>query len=144
MIAWSKDLGRSIDYLETRKDIDCANLAYYGYSWGAEVAPVMLAVESRFKAAILAAGGLLNSRALPEADQINFVPRVKVPVLMVNGRYDVFFPVPLSQLVLFRLLGTPEEDKRHVIYESGHDPPLKELIRESLDWLDKYLGPVKR
>jgi len=143
MMAWSKDLGRSIDYLETRKDIDCGNLAYYGYSWGADVAPVMLTVESRFKAAILAAGGLANTRALPEADQINFVPRVKVPVLMVNGRYDVVFPVWPSQLVLLRSLGTPEEDKKHVVYETGHNPPLNELKRETLDWLDKYLGPVK-
>ena len=34
MIAWSKDLGRSIDYLETRRDIDSVSLAYYGFSWG--------------------------------------------------------------------------------------------------------------
>ena len=36
-------------------------------------------------------------------------------------------------------LGTPEKDKRHVIYETGHAVPRKEFIRESLDWLDKYL-----
>ncbi len=42
------------------------------------------------------------------------------------------------------LLGTPEKDKRHVIYETGHAVPRKEFIRESLDWLDKYLGPVKK
>jgi hypothetical protein len=55
-----------------------------------------------------------------------------------------FFPVETSQLPLFRLLGTPEKDKRHVIYETGHAVPRKEFIREGLDWLDKYLGPVKR
>ncbi|MDQ1348291.1 MAG: eukaryotic-like serine/threonine-protein kinase [Acidobacteriota bacterium] len=144
LIGWSKDLGRSIDYLETREDIDSENLAYYGLSWGASVAPVMLAVESRFKAAILTAGGLDNSRTLPEADQINFVPRVTLPVLMLNGRFDADFPLESVQLPLFRRLGTPEKDKRQVIYESGHVPPLKDLIRETLDWLDKYLGPVKR
>ena len=26
----------------------------------------------------------------------------------------------------------------------GHVLPRKEMIRETLDWLDKYLGPVKR
>ena len=34
MIAWSKDLGRSLDYLETRKDIDRAKLAYLGPQLG--------------------------------------------------------------------------------------------------------------
>lgn len=144
MIAWSKDLGRSLDYLEARKDVDHAKLAYLGLSWGSAVAPNLLGVESRFRTAILESGGLEFQRPLPEADAINFVSRVKIPVLMLNGRYDHFFPVESSQLPLFRLLGTPEKDKRHVIYESGHAPPRKEFIRESLDWLDRYLGPVKR
>ena len=89
-------------------------------SWGGAVAPIVLAVEDRFKAAILESGGLEFQRALPEADQINFVTRVRIPVLMLNGRYDHFFPVESSQLPLFRLLGTPEKDKKHVIYETGH------------------------
>ena len=144
MIAWSKDLGRSIDYLETRKDIDRGHLAYLGLSWGSAVAPIVLAVEDRFKVAVLLSGGLQFQTALPEADEINFVSRVRIPILMVNGRYDHFFPVESSQLPLFRLLGTPAKDKKHVIYESGHAPPRKDSIHESLDWLDKYLGPVKR
>ena len=37
------------------------------------------------------------------------------------------------------------KDKKHVIYESGHGSlPHGEEVRESLDWLDKYLGPVRR
>ena len=32
VIQWSKDLGRSLDYLETRPDIDREKLAYYGLS----------------------------------------------------------------------------------------------------------------
>ena len=144
VIAWSKDVGRSIDYLETRKDIDRGSLAYVGLSWGGAVAPIVLAVENRFKTAVLESGGLEFQLALPEADAINFVTRVRMPVLMLNGRYDHFFPVESSQLPLFRLLGTPEADKRHIIYETGHAVPRKEFIRESLDWLDKYLGPVKK
>ena len=31
-IAWSRDLGRAIDYLETRSDIDRTRLAFYGVS----------------------------------------------------------------------------------------------------------------
>ena len=144
LIAWSKDLGRSIDYLETRPDIRKDALAYLGLSWGSQVAPVMLAVENRFKAAILESGGLSFPKALPEAEQINFISRVRIPVLMINGRYDHFFPVESGQKPFVKLLGTPDADKKYVLYETGHAPPRKEVIRESLDWLDKYLGPVKR
>ena len=34
VIMWSKDLGRSIDYLESRQDLKAAELAYIGASWG--------------------------------------------------------------------------------------------------------------
>ena len=144
MIAWAKDIGRTIDTLATRKEIDSGKLAYVGLSWGGAVAPVMLAVESRFRTGILISGGLEFQHALPEADQLNFVSRVRIPILMLNGRYDHFFPVETSQLPLFRLLGTPEKEKKYVVYETGHAPPRKDVIRESLDWLDRYLGPVAR
>jgi pimeloyl-ACP methyl ester carboxylesterase len=76
-------------------------------------------------------------------DLLNFAPRVKVPVLMLNGRFDFIFPLASSQEPMFRLLGTPKEQKRRVVYDTGHDVPRNELIKESLDWLDRYLGPVK-
>ncbi len=48
-----------------------------------------------------------------------------------------------AQLPLFRLLGAPEADKRHARLEGGHIPSDRnEIIRETLDWLDRYLGPV--
>ncbi len=144
MIAWAKELRRSIDFLETRKEIDREKLAYVGFSWGAGTAPVMLAVEERFRVAILISGGLKLERLLPEAEPLNFVNHVRIPVLMLSGRHDQVVPLETRQLPLFRLLGTPEKDKKHVIYESGHAPPRKDVVRETLAWLDKYLGPVKR
>jgi len=44
---------------------------------------------------------------------------------------------------MFRLLGTPDKDKRHVVFDSGHVLPPDLLIKEVLDWLDRYLGPVR-
>lgn len=58
MTAWSKDLGRSIDYLETRPDVDDEKLAYYGYSWGASLGAILPAVENRLKVAVLSGAGL--------------------------------------------------------------------------------------
>ncbi|MCX6616797.1 MAG: hypothetical protein NTZ98_11970 [Acidobacteria bacterium] len=140
---WSKDMGRTVDYLETRKDIDVTRLAYYGRSWGAVMGAILPGLEPRFKGSVLVVGGLFQQGTLPEAEQINFAPRMKTPVLMLNGRYDYVFPVEGSQLPMFRLFGTPQKDKRHLLFETGHSIPRNELIKETLNWLDRYLGPVK-
>jgi dipeptidyl aminopeptidase/acylaminoacyl peptidase len=44
-----KDFRRSVDYLETRPDIDTKNIAYIGFSWGTRMAPLILAVEDRLR-----------------------------------------------------------------------------------------------
>ena len=143
IIQLGKDLGRSVDYLETRIDIDKDRLAFYGLSWGGRLGVLFMAVEKRFKTSVLYVAGLKFQRALPEADPVNYASRVKMPVLMLNGRYDNFFPLETSQVPLYRMLGTPEPDKRHVVYESGHFVPRIQLIKEVLDWLDHYLGAVQ-
>jgi dienelactone hydrolase len=142
-IQQAKDLRRSVDYLETLPDIDAARLAYYGISWGAVQGPIMITVENRFKAAVFAAGGCDNEKVLPEADPMNFASHVKIPVLMINGRYDFEIPLETCQEPLFRLLGVSPQDKRHVLFDTGHAPPQLPVMKEALNWLDHYLGPVK-
>jgi cephalosporin-C deacetylase-like acetyl esterase len=142
-IQQADDLRRSVDYLETRSDIDRERLAYFAISWGGMLGPIMTSLENRFKAAIFAAGGCDPAAVLPEADPMNFAPRVKIPVLLINGRYDFVFPMETCQEPLFRALGTPAADKKHVLYDTGHAPPLLPMMRDTLDWLDHYLGPVK-
>jgi dienelactone hydrolase len=143
VLQWSKDLGRSIDYLTTRVDVDTAKLAFYGYSWGGRIASVMLPNEPRFKTAVLYVAGISRQRALPEADELSFVHRVTLPVLMLSGRFDQTFLLETQARPMFQLLGTPVEHKRHVISAGGHFVPRAEFIRETLDWLDRYLGPVR-
>jgi formylglycine-generating enzyme required for sulfatase activity/dienelactone hydrolase/predicted Ser/Thr protein kinase len=142
VIMWGKDLARSIDYLETRPDIDATRIAYYGISWGGALGAILPAVEKRIKANVLYVAGLLFQRALPEADQINYVTRVRQPTLLLNGELDFFFPPETSQRPLFELLGTPPEHKKWLLFPGGHSVPRTEQIKESLAWLDRYLGPV--
>jgi dienelactone hydrolase len=138
-----KDFRRTIDYLASRQDIASDKVGYFGVSWGGEVGVVALAVEPRVKAAVLDIGGVwMNGRALPEADALNYLPRVHTPTLMLNGRYDIVFPYETSQLPFFRLLGTPAADKKHFVYSASHDVPMQDVVRESLAWFDKYLGPA--
>ncbi len=143
VIWWGKDLRRSVDYLASRPDINISKLGYFGVSWGGRLGPLMLAVEPRFRAAVFYVAGLRAQRKLPEADPFNFLPRVTVPVLMINGRYDPYFPVETSQKPMFRLLGTPSDQKHHFVEEGGHYVARVHLVTQSLDWLDRYLGPVR-
>jgi dienelactone hydrolase len=140
MIQQIKDLGRSVDYLLTRPDVARDRLAFFGVSMGAAMAPIGLRVEPRFQAAVLWSGGFPLASRLPENDPINFAPRVTTPVLMLNGRDDFTFPVETSQEPLFRLLGTPAEHKRRALYDGGHVFPFSRMIKDSLDWYDRYLG----
>jgi formylglycine-generating enzyme required for sulfatase activity len=144
LIEWRWDLGRTLDYLATRPDVDAERVGYVGLSLGGQTAVGLLAVESRIKAAVLLSGGLRDDPGrTPFLDMVNYAPRVRIPVLMVNGRYDEYNPVESSQLPLFGLLGSAPGQKQHVILESGHgSPPRNEALKETLGWYDKYLGPV--
>jgi hypothetical protein len=95
------------------------------------------------KVPVLVGGGLDSERESPEIDPFNFASRVTVPVLMINGRYDFGSPLNTVQVPLFRMLGTSRRDKRHALFDSGHVPPRNDIIKETLDWLDHYLGPAK-
>jgi predicted Ser/Thr protein kinase len=144
-IQMGKDLRRAVDYLETREDIDSDRLAYYGLSWGASLGPLMTAIEPRFEASVLLAGGLYRPSPdwPPETLPQNFAPRSTVPTVMINGRKDFNSPVETEIQPMFDMLGTPAEDKRLVLLDGGHVPASpNEVIREVLDWLDLYLGPV--
>src|SRR4030042_5499426 len=103
VIQWGQDLSRSLDYLESRADIDFDKLAYYGYSWGGRLGGLMVAVGGRFKTAILCIAGFRFQKQKPEVDPFHFVSRVRISALMLNGRYDSFFPHETSQIPMFKL-----------------------------------------
>jgi serine/threonine protein kinase/dienelactone hydrolase len=144
-IQMAKDMSRCIDYLETRDDIDGDRIAYYGMSWGAMLGPIMLAVEDRFEAGIFVVGGLAPVEFPRSFDIALYAQRVKAPVLMVNGREDVLLPLRTSQMPMYELLGTPDEHKEHKQYPGGHGEFglfYKQIRKDVLGWLDRYLGPV--
>jgi predicted esterase len=141
----SKEVRRSVDYLETRPDIDKSKIGYLGVSQGTAYGVIFTALEPRFKTIVFLDGGFFLNPTLPPRDQVNYAPRIKQPVLMVNGRFDFTFSVERAQNPLFRLLGTRQADKRHAIFDTPHDISQKkaDLSREVLAWLDEYLGRVQ-
>jgi len=145
-IRMAKDLRRSIDYLQTRDDIDSDKIGYYGYSAGALSGQIMLAVEDRIDTGIFVHGGLLPIDLPRSFDLALYAQRIHVPVLMVNGAEDVLLPAEVSQKPIYRILKKAHPDTRYAVYPGGHGEfsLFFEQIREDvLDWLDRYLGPVE-
>lgn len=63
---------------------------------------------------------------------------------MLNGRYDFVRPVESAQLPLFRLLGSRPNEKRQVMFETGHMGQPAQYIKETLNWFDRYLGALAK
>jgi dienelactone hydrolase len=136
-----KDFRRTLDYLETRDDIDVQKLAYYGMSWGGLLSNVIAAVEQRIATAIVLAGGLIDA-GRPEINPLNYASRIDVPLLMMNGEYDTIHGFEYSAAPMFEMVATPEEHKLLKVYATDHIPPKNEYVKEILNWLEKYFGPV--
>ena len=136
-IAWVDDTDKTLDYLETRSDIDSNNIFYLGMSYGALVNTHTLLFEDRYKGAILYVGGAFPTYP-PLVDGINHLPRIKTPFLMLNGEQDYLVPKSAANF-FFQSTGTPSEDKKIIFYDSGHWPlPRNQMIKETLSFIDQY------
>jgi serine/threonine protein kinase/formylglycine-generating enzyme required for sulfatase activity len=141
-VDWRWDMGRTLDYLETRADVDAKRIGYVGVSFGATFPLHLPAVERRFRAALFISGGLFYLQLPAPLEPVTYAARITMPVLMINGRFD-YLNTPESQARLFDLLGTPAADKRRALVDSGHLMPRAEILRESLGWLDEQFGAVR-
>jgi formylglycine-generating enzyme required for sulfatase activity/predicted Ser/Thr protein kinase len=143
VIHYATEFSLGLDYLEIRDDIDIDRLAYIGTSWGsAGQGIIFAAVENRYRSVIFIAGGIgaYNVEKLPEVNPINFAPYIKVPKLLLNGRYDEAFPPETEALPFYRLMGEP---KQLSLVDAGHVPPIEKRVPIINKWLDETLGPVK-
>jgi dienelactone hydrolase len=143
VVRWIQDFRRTADYLETRDDMNLDELGFYGFSWGGWNGPIVLALDKRFDTGVFLSGGIPPTLARPEASSASYASRVTQPVLMISGKNDVVRPVATYQAPMFESLGTPDELKRHAILDGGHLPPKTLIVRETLGWFDRYLGPVE-
>ena len=134
-----KDIFRTIDYLETRKDIRSDRLGFFGLSAGADLGTMICAAETRFKAAVFLGAGLVGAEPW-DSEELAFSQRCSIPVQMVNGRAD-----GAGRDAVFGALGIPTDRKRAVEFDGDHTLAgyEKDVIKVNLEWFDKYLGPVR-
>ena len=138
---WVKDLGRTMDYLESRPDVDGGRVAFVGVSLGASIVQDLLPFLPRYRAAVLYSGGLgvRSSQQSLDRDKA-LAARVRTPVLMLGGTHDHTHPVT-HQEALFRAFGAAPSEKRFRTYDAGHWPlPMGEVLRETVDFLERIGG----
>jgi eukaryotic-like serine/threonine-protein kinase len=143
MVLHATELRLGLDYLESRSDIDSKRLAYVGMSWGAGSRLLFAALDDRFRAVVLIGGGIDERMqpAIAEANNINFAPHIRVPVLMVNGKNDEEHPWLGRALPLWTLLREPK--KLVLVDAAGHLPPAEVRVPAINEWLDHQFGPVR-
>jgi len=137
---WSVDMQRSLDYLETRPEIDAKKIAFWNnsqYEYGA----VFAAVDPRYAADIFI-GTALYRRILtvtPELNPLFFFPHIRAPKLLMNGLYDDTRPITRSEGI-WQLMREP---KRREDFAGGHIPPPEIAVPIVNRFLDDTLGTVR-
>ncbi len=139
------EVGRIVDYLQSDAEFDGSKVSLMALSFGATLAPFILATEPRIGTAVIYSAGIappIPIFANPQNDPNVFWARVHQPTLLVNGRYDPIRPHEFVLAPLFDLLATPSDSKEIILYESAHWPlPRYLMMRDTLAWLDHYMGP---
>jgi cephalosporin-C deacetylase-like acetyl esterase len=144
------DLRRSIDFLESRVEIDKDRIGFFGISLGGIIGTIFSGVDKRVKAPVIAlAGGNLSLMFGLDAfteetkdffsiiDPINFVQEIAPrPLLMINAENDEVID-PLTSKLLFRKAKQPKEI---IWYPSKHrDLPIEEAYPAGIAWFQKHL-----
>jgi AraC-like DNA-binding protein/dienelactone hydrolase len=132
LITWVKEVRYAVDYaIENGYEPH-----YFGVSWGGQVGVNILAIENRFKTGILYVGGISLDDVREEIQPEKYAARIKTPTLLLNGRYDFYFPFKSSQEPLFNLLDLEENNKRHVVVDYAHFVPHHIVIEELTNWIN--------
>ena len=153
-----KDLQRAVDVLRSMPNVDKTRIAYVGYSYGGAMGALFVGIERRLEAAVLvvADGGLVTHstgplfksisglpcarraawiRAMVPIEPIRFVGNANVPLLLQNGKFDEFVPVPNAS----ELHGAAPEPKEIRWYDGGHGLTLQANV-DRLKWLQEKIG----
>ena len=139
IIKIGKDFKRSIDYIESRKELDISKLSYQGSSFGSVSANFLLAIDDRVKSASIFVGGLMLQESKKEIEPHIYLRRIKSPILHIVGKLDGVFDYEKSFKPWNELVGTPAKDKKIVILENtGHALPKDSIIKYQLEFLKKY------
>lgn len=142
------DLRRAIDLLQCEAGIDPGRIGYWGVSMGGSVGVMLLAADSRVRAACLCLAGARSRRAWPEVDPgverfvaANLDLMALAPltagreVLLLNGKHDETVPAGDARR-LFDALGEPKAQRW---FAAGHRVT-PAMLRASKEFFDRALA----
>jgi dienelactone hydrolase len=132
LITWVKEVRYAVDYAIQNG----YEPHYFGVSWGGQVGVNILAIEDRFKTGILYVGGISLDDVREEIQPEKYAARINTPTLLLNGRYDFYFPYQSSQLPLYNLMNLDNNNKRHVVVDYAHYVPMHIVREETLKWIN--------
>ena len=143
-----REIGAVIDFLEFADAYAGDKVAVLGASFGATfVSSHILVVEERIRTAVMMSATLagVDTRVFPDIVNPNtYWPEVRMPILLLNGRFDISTHQLVSREALLESIGTDAERKRGIVYESSHWPlPPHRVEKDVTDWLDEHLGTVE-
>ena len=132
LITWVKEVRYAVDYaIENGYEPH-----YFGVSWGGQVGVNILAIEKRFKTGVLFVGGISLDDVREEIQPEKYAARIKTPTLLLNGRYDFYFPYQSSQLPLYNLMDLNDNNKRHVVVDYAYYVPMHIVRDETLELIN--------
>jgi fermentation-respiration switch protein FrsA (DUF1100 family) len=139
------ELGRILDFVGGRDDLDGGSVAFMASSQGGTFLPIAVA-EERLKAIVLLswAPDRFEPWWHPVSDGFTLASRIDKPLLLVAGKQDPYFSYEDQQLPFLARLSTQPEHIHHVTFDGvGHAPlPPAQKQQVVTDFLDRYLGPV--
>ena len=142
VVRWATDLGRGVDVLTSRPDIDTSRIGCMALSVNPRKL-TLVAIEPRYRSIVLVGAGRLHGweQMIPETNGINYAPYIRAPKLMIHGRYDDAVPLATEGQPLYDLLREP---RRLVVVDDGHIPSLELMVPLVNRWWDETMGPVAR
>ena len=162
MAVW--DHIRTIDYLETREDVDPKRIGVIGVCWGSMQAWIAAAVESRFRVAVPVCGTSTYEAIIGEYCSFSrhtalgtYLPHILLhgdfqdigaciaprPVLVLSNSNDAHFPVSGYKKVVAELeqvyatFGVANRFQ-HLLQSTSHDIT-PEFAQKAKEWFDKWL-----
>lgn len=131
-----KDVGRTVDLLQSHYGADPESIGYVGFSRGGQAGSIVAAADDRLRAVALMYGGHFDRSEtghLAAACPANYIGRIAPrPLWILNGTFDGDYDRERSVEPLYRHVGQPTE--MHWV-ETGHQLPGQDALDRLADWL---------
>jgi hypothetical protein len=151
MVKVAKDLSRTTDFIQNYQALVGENLLdgdKLGFVACGQmntvcclVADELVTSQKRFQAVFFAEGGIANCIQPPEVDQLNYLPHLGIPSVILSTQRYLPRPYERSQKPMYDLLPLVHEQtkKLWVVPNYAWGLPPEHIDREVNWWLDRFL-----